>query len=267
MVDPIAAPRTSSSDPMTTLATATVCPYLLADDGTWRATTPTRSHRCMAVLPAAILSTDKQRRLCLTSEHAGCATFVAARTVRAEARAAGRAGRDQAGFARATARPLSRTAPLVRDHGRIALAAPTVGLRLDRTVGQAALVVLMVAAFAAIVLARFSAGGDPLATDRVRPSGSLNVTATAGATAGPSATAGTTPAITLVPSEVQPTTAPGGPASGAPASASPTTYTVRSGDTLIGIAARFDTTWQVLAEINGIEDPGSLRAGQVLDLP
>ncbi len=263
MVDPIAVPRTSSSDPMTTLATATVCPYLLADDGTWRATTPTRSHRCTAVLPAAILSIDKQRRLCLTSVHADCATFVAARTVRAD----GRAVRDQAAFARATARPLSRTAPLVRDHGRIALAAPTVGLRLDRTVGQAALVVLMVAAFAAIVLARFSAGGDPLATDRVRPSGSLNVTATAGATAGPSATAGTTPAITLVPSEVQPTTAPGGPASGAPASASPTTYTVRSGDTLIGIAARFDTTWQVLAELNGIEDPGSLRAGQVLDLP
>ena len=46
-----------------------------------------------------------------------------------------------------------------------------------------------------------------------------------------------------------------------------TTYTVRRGDTLSGIATRFGTTWQVLAEINGIKDPGRLRVGQVLDLP
>ena len=46
----------------------------------------------------------------------------------------------------------------------------------------------------------------------------------------------------------------------------PTTYTVASGDTLSAIASRFGTTYQSLAQINGIRDPNVLQVGQVLRL-
>lgn len=42
------------------------------------------------------------------------------------------------------------------------------------------------------------------------------------------------------------------------------TYTVRSGDTLSGIAARYGTTWQHLAQLNGLADPNIIHPGQVL---
>lgn len=42
------------------------------------------------------------------------------------------------------------------------------------------------------------------------------------------------------------------------------TYTVQSGDTLSGIAAKFGTTWQQLASDNGIPDPNVIYPGQVL---
>lgn len=42
------------------------------------------------------------------------------------------------------------------------------------------------------------------------------------------------------------------------------TYTVRSGDTLSGIAVRYGTTYQVLAAKNGIANPNIIHPGQVL---
>lgn len=42
------------------------------------------------------------------------------------------------------------------------------------------------------------------------------------------------------------------------------TYTVQSGDTLSGIAAKFGTSWQRLASDNGIPDPNVIYPGQVL---
>lgn len=42
------------------------------------------------------------------------------------------------------------------------------------------------------------------------------------------------------------------------------TYTVRSGDTLSGIAARYGTTYQALAAKNGIANPNKIYPGQVL---
>lgn len=44
-------------------------------------------------------------------------------------------------------------------------------------------------------------------------------------------------------------------------------YTVRPGDTLSTIAARFDVSSSELARLNGISDPDSLRVGQRLKLP
>lgn len=41
-------------------------------------------------------------------------------------------------------------------------------------------------------------------------------------------------------------------------------YTIQSGDTLSGIAAKFGTTWQCLAEINGIDTPDLIHPGTTI---
>lgn len=45
-----------------------------------------------------------------------------------------------------------------------------------------------------------------------------------------------------------------------------TTYTVKSGDTLSGIAAKFGTTYQKIAADNGIANPNIIHPGQVLKI-
>src|SRR4051794_32711172 len=45
------------------------------------------------------------------------------------------------------------------------------------------------------------------------------------------------------------------------------TYTVREGDNLSGIAARFGITETALEKANNITDPNSIYAGQVLIIP
>lgn len=42
------------------------------------------------------------------------------------------------------------------------------------------------------------------------------------------------------------------------------TYVVKSGDTLSGIAARYGTSWQALAQKNGLSNPNLIYPGQVL---
>src|SRR5688572_20198078 len=59
------------------------------------------------------------------------------------------------------------------------------------------------------------------------------------------------------PTQVPPTTQPGGTG----------TYTVVPGDTLSSIAARFGTTYQAIAQLNGIANPNLIFAGQVLRIP
>lgn len=44
-------------------------------------------------------------------------------------------------------------------------------------------------------------------------------------------------------------------------------YTVRAGDTLADIAARFGTSWQTLAAANGLADPDRIMPGQQLAIP
>ena len=44
------------------------------------------------------------------------------------------------------------------------------------------------------------------------------------------------------------------------------TYTVKSGDTLSGIAAKFGTTYQAIAAKNGISNPNLIYPGQVLTI-
>lgn len=44
------------------------------------------------------------------------------------------------------------------------------------------------------------------------------------------------------------------------------TYTVKKGDTLSGIAARYGTTYQKIAKDNGISNPNKIYPGQVLKI-
>ena len=46
-----------------------------------------------------------------------------------------------------------------------------------------------------------------------------------------------------------------------------TVYTVQKGDTLSAIAARYGTTYQKLAEYNGIADPNKISVGQKIKIP
>jgi LysM repeat protein len=229
-----------------------LCPFLLAADGGWRSVDATGQHRCTAVYPPAQLTTEKQRRLCLTPDHATCATFVAA----LEAREPASATRP------VDARPIPRTTPVVLERTRFAL--PILPIRPDRTAGQAALVVLLALAFVGVVLSRPSGsdgtpggvGGpsvSPAATTPARsPAASAAVVEPSPSSVEPSPT----PKLTLVPTEDSP-----------PPSTRPAHYRVKPGDTLSGIAAEYGTTWQVLAELNDIKNPSALRVGTILDLP
>ena len=50
------------------------------------------------------------------------------------------------------------------------------------------------------------------------------------------------------------------------AAAAAKTYTVKGGDTLSGIAAKYNTSYQKLAQLNGISTPNLIHPGQVLKL-
>ena len=262
----IAAPGTALS---TAPETAAVCPYLLGIDGAWRSSNASREHRCHAVAPAAPLLPDKQRRLCLVAQHVGCSTYAAAMAAFEEGGSV---------LDKPLHRPVTRTAPLVLDRGRITLTVP--GLP-ERGIGQGGLVALMAVAFGAIAITRLG-GGPELRPAAVEPGTTRSPAAVESAVA-PSATSDPTtkPAgtPTLVPSGGDPTAAPPAATAKPPAKTpKPTTgsggtagtagtYQVRSGDTLSGIAAKNGTTWQVLARLNGLDDPRKLKVGQVLELP
>jgi LysM repeat protein len=226
----------------------------MSADGRWRASTPTRDHRCTVVTPPAILAADKQRRLCLSSEHTTCSTYLAAIDPSA---GPSNSTRDE----RRPTRAVTRTAPLLLDHSRVIIGLPV--LRLERGVGQGGLVALMAVAFAAIVVARLSSGGPGLVPGQVGAGASASPSAAASRAPAATPAASVAPTRTLVPTEVEPTPAPpkATPAAGAK------TYKVRSGDTLGGIASEFGTTVAVLQELNGIENPRLLKVGQVLKLP
>lgn len=261
--------------PVTTVtpATAAVCPYLLASDGRWRSSTPAREHRCWVITPPAILAAEKQRRLCLTADHVACSTYRAA-TDPTDATDHPRPAADHRQL-----RAVTRTAPLVLDHGRLAIGIPS--LRGERGAGQSGLVALMAVAFAAIVVARLSGGGPNLIP--VGAGGDADPPPSVAATRSPTAAATEGATRTLVPTEAEPTPAPAEPTDATPTEAAPTepapteaaptadpearTYTVRSGDTLMGIAGEFDTTVPELMELNDIENARLLRVGQVLELP
>jgi LysM repeat protein len=70
-----------------------------------------------------------------------------------------------------------------------------------------------------------------------------------------------TPPPTFTPAATQP-----GSGTGGPATPGVGTYTVRSGDTLYAIAARYNTTVATLAQLNKIVNPNLIFPGQVLQV-
>jgi LysM repeat protein len=262
-------PRSAAPGPASTAERAsgapvpTVCPYLLSADGAWRSSSAAREHRCTAVMPPSPLAAEKQRRLCLTADHVSCATFVAA----TEARAATRHPVD-------LRRPVARTTPLVLDQGRLAMSIPSIPSITSRPMAsQGVLIGVLGIAFGAVLVARLATGGGSEGGVIIPVgSGSPTPTVTEAAVASrppatPKLTAAPTP--TAAPTtEPSPTLVPTGPTAKPTASPEkPTSYKVKRGDTLSGIAAQFGTTVKVLAELNDIKDPSKLHVGQVIKLP
>lgn len=251
------------------LATRQICPFLAIDGGGWRSSSPSRDHRCGAMSPALPLAIDKQRRLCLTDTHLECATFLAATGSSPSGDMA--FGRSTLGRPGAAATPtvtrwsLVRTMPVVLDRNRVPA---TVGaIARDRRAGQLVLAGLLIAAFAAVAMARLGSGSNIAGlTGSSAPTASPPATASpAPPTAVPSAVI--TAAPTVAPS-VAPSAAPTVAATPAP-SVAHQTYTVKSGDTLGAIANRFGTTVDAIAKLNNIAraDYSRIRVGLVLLIP
>jgi len=232
----------------------TICPFLVAEAGAWRLAVSSRDHRCTAVSPPAALAVEKQERLCLTSHHSTCATYVASTAAR-EARLAP-VGEHPIRWR------LGRTTSVIEDPSGIRTV--LLGLVLDRGRWPAIPAVILVTTLLALAVSGFGPGfgGGPAATatrfpssppPTIRPTPSPTAQPTSTATPGPS------PSPTAAPS---PTGTPG-------PTPQPTyrTYRVKSGDTLSAIASRFGTTVRVISNLNGIDDPSRLQVGQVLLIP
>lgn len=236
-----------------------ICPYLIATSGSWRSATPNREHRCGAVDPPGLLTIEKQRRLCLSVDHGACAAFRAAKAGRASVLAPG-LDPTAVAVADAARRPIARTAVVVLERPRFSV--PTTRWPLDRALTQVVLVGLMILAFGAVAISRLSDPG----------SGGL----VASPSASPSASATPTPRATLrpTPSPSVPPSSPGASAGTSPVASPATsvapsfraTYRVKSGDTLVAIAAQFGTTVKAIQEANGLTGT-DLKVGQQLNIP
>jgi LysM repeat protein len=231
------------------------CPYLLSANGAWRSSSVSREHRCAAVAPAAPLALDKQRRLCLVSAHVSCATYAAALAARRER------GVSSDGSA-AVRWAVARTTPVV-DVG-VGLGAAVSGLVADRRTWQAIPAIVLAVALVAVALSGLGrdeplTGAVASSTPTLAPAPTRTPLPTAAPTARASATLGPTgtPSPTVAPTPVPTAT---------PAPSARTSYKVKSGDTLYGIAGSFGTTVAAIKELNGLTS-NNLHIGQVLLIP
>jgi LysM repeat protein len=104
------------------------------------------------------------------------------------------------------------------------------------------------------------APAKPTPTPTITPTPTPKPSASATPTPKPSASA--TPKPTASP---KPTATPKPTASPTPSAVK--TYTVKSGDTLTGIASRFGTTSKILMDLNSITNANLIKIGQILKLP
>ena len=152
-------------------------------------------------------------------------------------------------------RPLARTTPVALDRPTPVTGARFLAEGYGR-LGRNGLVVLVAVAVGAVVLVGVVSGGFFRGGASPTPS-ALAV----GTTQSPNVTEQLTPRASASPAA---TRTPRPTRSRRP---QPETYRVRPGDNLSEIAERFDTTVDVLVELNGIDNPSQLRVGQVLQLP
>jgi LysM repeat protein len=231
-------------------AAVAICPYLVSESGAFRSVVPTRDHRCSAVEPASSQTTEKQRRHCLAAEHVDCSLYRAARAARATSLASGGLNPDVIDRLDRRRRAVARTAPVVLEPPR--LVDQVTRLQFDRAPGQIALIGLMLVAFAVVAIARFSAGSAV-------PDSPPGPSQVAAASSTPRPTPATTPPPSVAPSG-DPSIAP------SPGPSFSTTYTVKKGDTLSVVAARFKTTVAKIVAANGLTTK-TLKIGQVLKIP
>ena len=262
-----AASAASGSGPtLTGRATAAVmCPFLATESGAWRAAFPVGEHRCTAVVPAVRIAPAKQRRLCLSADHLTCATYVAALELRGAA--AERIG-DPRGPGAGRHRAIPVTTPVLLERIRPPLPIPAT---MQRGVGQIVLVALLAVAFVAVFFARL--GGAPGTSPSPSASAVAHSSASPSAAPSPTVTPGLSPSPSPSPStSTQPSRTPRPSARPSPSGSprpSSGTYTVQSGDSLSGVAAKFGTTVKALAALNGLTGPPykPIHPGQVLKIP
>lgn len=241
-----------------------ICPYLLADEGGWRATRAMPEHRCMARQPAEPVPLSDQRRLCLTTSHVTCPIFETAMAERQAAMAAAGLRAERVASRRHVA--LTRPTPTALERpsavpGSMAFMGGT------RRLAEVGLIGLMLLAAIVLFAARFDGLGLSGAAATATPSGAI-----ASDTPTPTASIAVSPTPTLSPSPTPaptqpPTATPAPTPTSSPTSAAQLTYRVSAGDTLSSIAARFQTTVTAIEQANGITDPRALRVGQVLTIP
>lgn len=213
-----------------------------------------RDQRCSAVEPAVVLAPAKQRELCVVAAHRTCATYLAAQE-RSHASHTGSA-RARARDADATLWPATRSTLLVLEPERTLL-----GLSRSRTRagGQIVLIGLMVVAFLALIVAR-TAPSSPTG-------GAASASAIALGTPSPTTQPTVRPSATAAPSASPQASATARPATSSTPGRNGGRYRVKSGDTLLTIAAKFGTTIKVLKRLNDITDPRVIHPGQVLIVP
>lgn len=235
-------------------ALASICPYLVAEDGGWRAATPMREHRCTAVRPPAPVPEETQRRLCLVDAHTSCPEYLAARQRRSAELARDRIALDQLDSLRF--QPAGRASPIALERPRTEPPRPMVAGREARTVVRSARLPIVVA----VVLVVLVFGGSKFLGGTPGPTATPTVHATVTAAASPSSGAAT-------PSDAaSPTPTPVDSAGPTPIVATGT-YKVKRGDSLSRIAKALGTTVTVLKQLNDLGDPPRIRIGQVLKVP
>ena len=233
------------------------CPYLTSANRSWVASGPSRDHRCGAVAPAAPLSTEKQRRLCLTADHETCATYIAALEAR-ETRVAGQAdGPLGWGWVRTT---------LVVD-GSVGIGPSVAAMLSERRTWQVIPAIALVAALGALGLSNIGSGPARPSATPTHPGVVATSTSSSARPTMPTPTASSNPSASAAPTATPAPTAAvtQTPVPTAPP-AVPTTYRVKSGDSLYAIAQQFGVSVSALKSINGLVS-NTIHVGQVLKIP
>lgn len=237
-----------------------MCPFVATESGAWRAAFPVGEHRCTAVVPAVRIAPAKQRRLCLTAEHVSCATYVAALELRGDRQSDRR--RADPGHGSTAGDPLDHArAPRTDPSGPAGPGHHAAGRRPDRA-GQAPRGRLP---GGLLRPPRQRARRVPLAVgvDRGLEREPLRVP-TADRDSGPVGLAVPfAERLALTVAHAAPTAKPSPSTTVPPAGR---TYTVKSGDTLSGIAAQFGTTVKAIKDLNGLTS-NIIHPGQVLKIP